>query len=223
MAWPSAPIPTNNLDSSTDSPASARADLLAAVQAVNDIVSSRNAASGIPSLGTDSQVPTSQGGMPTGAVIPFAGSSSPTGWLLCGGQAVSRVTYAALFSAIGTVYGVGDGSTTFNLPDLRGRVVAGEDDMGGTAANRLTTAGSGINGVALGAAGGAETHTLTLAQMPAHSHTVSGATASAGGGSADQRSAGTATGTAPTTASQGSGAAHNNTQPTIVLNYIIKT
>jgi len=161
---------------------------------------------------------------PTGVVLPFAGTAAPTGWLLCAGQAVSRTTYAALFAAIGTTYGTGDGSTTFNLPDLRGRVAAGKDDMGGTAASRLTTGGSGVNGASLGAAGGAETHTLTVAQMPSHSHTVSGATAPPiGSGSNDVRSSGAATGAAPTTNSQGGGTAHNNTQPTLVLNHIIKS
>lgn len=62
---------------------------------------------------------------PPGVVVPYAGASAPTGWLLCDGSAVSRTTYAALFSAIGTQYGVGDGSTTFNLPDIRGRVPVG--------------------------------------------------------------------------------------------------
>lgn len=165
----------------------------------------------------------SVGGAPAGVVLPYAGSAAPTGWLLCYGQAVNRTTYAALFAAIGTNYGTGDGSTTFNLPDMRGRVAGGKDDMGGSAANRLTTAGSGVNGATLGAAGGAETHTLSVAQMPAHSHAVSGATSPGGSGSNDVRSSGNATGSAPTTASQGSGNAHNNTQPTLVLQYIIKT
>jgi microcystin-dependent protein len=74
---------------------------------------------------------------PPGVVVAFAGSAAPNGWLICDGSAVSRTTYAALFAAIATAYGSGDGSTTFNLPDLRGRVAVGKDDMGGSAANRL--------------------------------------------------------------------------------------
>lgn len=160
---------------------------------------------------------------PPGVVLPYAGTTAPSGWLLCYGQAISRATYAALFSAIGTTYGGGDGSTTFNVPDLRGRVAGGKDDMGGAAASRLTTGGSGVNGAVLGASGGAETHTLSVAQMPSHSHTVSGASASVGSGSNDLRASGSAAGAQPTTSSQGSGAAHNNTQPTLVLNHIIRT
>lgn len=160
---------------------------------------------------------------PPGVVLPYAGTTEPSGWLLCYVQAISRTTYAALFSAIGTTYGGGDGSTTFNVPDLRGRISAGKDDMGGAAASRLTTGGSGVNGAVLGAAGGAETHTLSLAQMPAHSHAVTGGTASSGSGSNDLRASGSPAGAQPVTDSKGSGAAHNNTQPTIVLNHIIRT
>lgn len=163
------------------------------------------------------------GGMPAGVVLPFAGATAPSGWLLCYGQAVSRTTFAALFAILGTAYGAGDGSTTFNLPDMRGRVPGGKDDMGGAAASRLTSGGSGVSGATLGASGGAETHTLTLTQVPAHSHTVIGATAPSGTGTNDVRSSGNATGAAPTTNSQGGGLAHNNTQPTLILNYIVKT
>lgn len=116
-------------------------------------------------------------GLP-GLVVPYAGTTAPTGWLLAQGQAVSRTTYAALFDVIGTTYGGGDGTTTFNLPDLRGRVVAGKDNMGGTSANRLTGQTGGVNGDNLAATGGDETHTLTTAQLSSHSH--SGSTNSGG-------------------------------------------
>lgn len=99
-----------------------------------------------------------------GMLIIYAGSSAPTGWLFCDGSPVSRTTYASLFSAIGTTYGAGDGSTTFNVPDLRGRVVAGVDNMGGSDAGRLDWANT------LGTFGGAQTHTLTTAEMPSHTH-----------------------------------------------------
>lgn len=181
---------------------------------------------------------------PSGVVLPFAGTTAPAGWLLCYGQAVSRTTYAALYAALGTTYGAGDGTTTFNLPDLRGRVPGGKDDMGGTAANRLTTAGSGVNGATLGAAGGAETHTLTAAQLAAHTHTGTAASAGAHshtvttasgvggsglsttgqqGGTASTSAAAAHTHTLTIDANTGGGGAHNNTQPTVVLQYIIKT
>jgi microcystin-dependent protein len=110
---------------------------------------------------------------PTGTVVAFAGSAAPTGWLLCFGQTVSRVTYATLFTILGTQYGSGDGSTTFVLPDMRGRVAAGRDNMGGTAASRLTNAASSIQGDLLGAGGGNENlHNHNHAQTN-HTHTQS--------------------------------------------------
>lgn len=179
--------------------------------------------------------------VPTGAVSSFAGTSEPTGWLFCYGQAVSRTTYAALFAAIGTTYGVGDGTTTFNLPDLRGRVIAGQDDMGGTSANRLTNQTGGLDGDTLGATGGAETHTLTEAQLAAHYHftrwegTSNDQNASPAasryaasiynpGGDNDAFSGFTNNAAnVARSSSTGGGGAHNNIQPTIILNYIIKT
>ena len=161
--------------------------------------------------------------MPTGAVLPYAGSSAPTGFLLCYGQAISRSTYADLFSAISTTYGTGDGSSTFNVPDLRGRVVAGQDDMGGSSANRLTDQTGGLNGDTLGDTGGSETHTLTTAQMPAHTHTVA-AQQQVGGDSTNRGGSGQLGAAATiTSSSTGGDGAHNNVQPTIILNYIIKT
>jgi microcystin-dependent protein len=99
------------------------------------------------------------GFLPTGAVMPFAGLAEPTGWLLCNGQAVSRTEYTALFDAIGTTFGVGDGSSTFNVPDLGGRVAVGVD-----------ADDSSFN--AIGETGGEKAHTLTANEMPSHSHTI---------------------------------------------------
>lgn len=163
-----------------------------------------------------------------GMVMPYAGSSAPSGWLLAYGQDVSRTTYSALFSAIGTTYGSGDGSTTFTLPDLRGRVVAGQDDMGSTSANRLTNQSGGLNGDTLGATGGSETHTLTEAQLPAHSHSLgTNGRVQVGNDNGTAYSGKWVSGSGSTitysTEDTGSDTAHNNVQPTIILNYIIKT
>lgn len=158
---------------------------------------------------------------PAGTMAPYAGANAPAGWLLCYGQTVSRATYAALFLAIGTTYGAGDGSTTFGLPDLRGRVVAGKDNMGGSAASRLTSA---VAGSTLGAVGGSQTHTLLESEMPSHAHETTGAEVG-GAFSSLLYGSGTTTSAASgqSTTIKGGGAAHNNVQPTLVANYIIKT
>ena len=157
--------------------------------------------------------------MPSGSLMPYAGSSAPTGYFLCDGSAQSRTTYSALFAIIGTTYGSGDGSSTFNIPDLRGRVIAGQDDMGGSSANRLTNQTGGVNGDVLGDTGGAETHTLSISEMPAHTHSVPASGSLPRGDSSFEA----ATDDAGTSGSTGGGNAHNNVQPTIILNYIIKT
>ncbi len=164
--------------------------------------------------------------MPAGTVVPYAGTSTPANWLLCAGQAVSRSTYSTLYSALGTTYGTGDGSSTFNLPDLRGRTVAGKDNMNGSAASRLTSgSAASIDGATLGTAGGAQEHTLTAAQsgLPAHSHTQGVVNNNSGGIEDNAPSNGASFTTTGTVASAPASAAHTNTQPTIVLNYIIKT
>lgn len=109
--------------------------------------------------------PGAQMSMPVGTIIDFAGTTPPPGYLLCNGQNVSRTTFSRLFAVIGTTYGAGNGTTTFGIPDLRGRATFGKDDMGGTAANRITAGISGISGSTLGAAGGSEA-------MQAHTHGV---------------------------------------------------
>ena len=116
-------------------------------------------------------VTTSGSGVPPGSLQLYAASTPPDGWLSCDGSAVSRTTYARLFTAIGTAWGVGDGSTTFNLPDLRGRVPVGV----GT--------GSGLTARTLADEDGAEAHTSVVAHThtgPSHTHSLSGSTASDG-------------------------------------------
>ena len=156
--------------------------------------------------------------VPVGCVMSYAGTTAPGGWLFCDGSAVSRTTYATLFGVIGTTFGAGDGSTTFNLPDLRGRVAVGKDNMGGTSANRVTGAGT------QGATGGVETHTLSISEMPSHAHR---GYVNDGGGYqnwtyAAQSTLSVYTNPYPETAPVGGGGAHNNLQPYQVLTYIIK-
>lgn len=106
---------------------------------------------------------------PLGGGLLFFGTSVPnSSFVFPYGQAISRTTYSALFTMFSTTYGSGDGSTTFNVPDVRGRVVAGKDDMGGSSANRLTNADNGVDGDTLGATGGIETKTLATANLPAY-------------------------------------------------------
>ena len=98
--------------------------------------------------------------LPTGAVVAYTGSTAPSGWVLADGSAVSRATYPELFSSIGVTYGAGDGSTTFNVPNLKGRTIVGQD----SAQTEFDV---------LGETGGANSVALTTAQMPSHTHTVS--------------------------------------------------
>lgn len=190
--------------------------------------------------------------VPTGALLSFAGTTAPAQFLMCDGSAVSRTTYADLFAIIGTTYGAGNGTTTFNLPNPNGRVIAGKASSGTFAT--------------LGSTGGYETHTLTSGEMPVHAHSIDHdhAAFTSGDDSPDHShstaltygathnsNGGYAVGAAVTTywtayfgsggastrhqhninvpnytgasGNAGSGSAHNNLQPYIVTNYIIKT
>ena len=135
--------------------------------------------------------------IPAGMVQAYAGSAAPTGWLKCNGAAISRTTYAALFSAIGTTYGSGDGSSTFNVPDLRGEFVRGWDDSRGVDSGR-----------SLGS--------FQADEFKSHTHTFSGVTNSGGSGSSSRQGVQT---TRTTNATGG-----NETRPrNIAMLYCIKT
>ena len=146
--------------------------------------------------------------LPIGCIVPFTSDTVPENWLLCDGQAVSRTDYALLFSIIGTTYGVGDGSTTFNLPNLKGRVAVGKDSTQTEFDN-------------LGETGGEKTHTLTIAEMPSHNHNIIGASYDQGSGGYPnlQEKAHNIT---QQTSATGGGQPHNILQPYQVTNYIIK-
>ena len=161
------------------------------------------------------------GALPVGTILPYAGASAPTGYLVCNNQAVSRATYAALFAVIGTTYGAGDLITTFNVPDLRGRgpVGVGTGDAG-YASNW-----------ALGQKKGAEQHPLTSGENGPHSHVLSGNYTKednnySPGDTLPLRENSIVVGafsTAGEIQSSGSGTAHNNLQPSLSINFIIKT
>jgi microcystin-dependent protein len=184
--------------------------------------------------------------IPLGGVIDFTGTTAPNGaFVLPYGQQVSQSTYATLYALYGSNRYGADGGGLFYLPDLRGRVVAGKDDMGGSSANRLTDADDGLNGDTLGDTGGGETQTLVTANLPAYTPSGTVATtvtmnsnaavaiiASAAGANPFGGSAGSANSTAAITATASStltGAAQGGTstafgivQPTIILNKLLR-
>ena len=166
--------------------------------------------------------------VPPGVIAAHGSVTPPSGWLVCDGTAVNRTTYAALFAIVGGTWGAGDGSTTFNLPDLRGRVLIGA----GT--------GSGLSARTHATAGGAETATVSIAEMGVHAHSIgnpvhyhAGDTFSSfwvvGGAAYLSNTTGfslvtsQARATGVTLGAQGSGTAHANMQPWIALNHVIKT
>lgn len=176
------------------------------------------------------------GSSPSGSLTAFAGATAPTGWLICDGSAVSQTTYASLYAVVGSTYNTGgEGAGNFRLPNIKGRVIVG-----------LDASDSDFN--VLGETDGAKTHTLTTAEMPSHNHTGSisggshshsmstGAALTLGAGNSLFANSGnppvTSAGNTGTSAShshtlsinnEGSGGAHNNLQPYIALNWIIKT
>lgn len=165
-----------------------------------------------------------------GEIKPLAHSTVPGGFLLCYGQPVSRTTYAALFAVLGTAWGAGDGATTFNVPDLRGRALFGKDDMGGSSASRVTAGVSGVDGLTVGATGGDQrtqqhNHTLT---DPGHTHSFSGGSVVGGAGGGVSGGAGatltsgvvSANTTGITLATYGAGSSQNM-PPAAVVNWII--
>lgn len=167
--------------------------------------------------------------VPTGFILKYAGSTAPTGFLLCDGTGIAQSAYPDLYAIIGTSYG-NPGGGLFSLPDFRGRTVVGS----GT--------GSGLTARTVGATGGAETHPLVEAELPAHTHTVTDpqhrhlGVYAAGAGALPYWHFTTtvALETTPTKATDsstitmtignaGSGTAHNNMQPSLVVNFLIKT
>ncbi|MCA1527356.1 tail fiber protein [Bradyrhizobium yuanmingense] len=186
--------------------------------------------------------------VPIGGFIDYGGATAPnSSFVLAYGQAISRSTYSTLFAMFSTTYGSGDGSTTFNVPDLRGRVVAGKDDMGGSAASRLSSTSISTGGpTTLGGTGGADTKTLLTANLPPY--TPAGTMAlsvtssvsnvqvnSAGAGSINNPGGATpwpilnnsalvstGTGTLSGTPQGGTSTAFSLAQPTIVLNKLLR-
>lgn len=149
----------------------------------------------------------------TGVIKMWSTNSAPTGYLICDGTAVSRATYSGLFAVIATDFGVGNGTTTFNLPNYKGRVPLGRDSAD---ANFDILGNSPTTYV------GEKTHTLTTPEMPAHTHNTQ--VGVAGGATATVASkVDTNSLEFIATTSTGGGGVHNNIQPYSVINFIIKT
>lgn len=151
------------------------------------------------------------GGFEVGDIKMTASSSVENDWMLCDGRELSRATYAALFAKIGTSWGAGNGSTTFNIPPMSGRAPVGAGQ------------GGGLTNRPLGSTGGAEIHALSLDEMPSHNHSYSRANHTTGnnldgksGTAYSQSNSGVSTG------SKGGNQPHNNVQPFAAVNFIIK-
>ena len=240
MPWPVDDLSTVDLDSGADRPP--RAEFFKLFQRVKTVIAGRGTANGVASLDGRRRVPDAElgrgvangvasldgsgrvpdaqlppppvipDGVPVGTIAMWAGGDPPpAGWFNCYGGAVSRTTYAALFAVIGTTYGPGNGTTTFDLPDMGRRFPLGR--------------GGGRN---RGDIGGAETHTLTVDELPAHAHELGGTRSDGSGANRNKLTgtAGAATSVAADSAygvrNTGGGQAHNNMPPYFVVNFIIK-
>ena len=158
--------------------------------------------------------------LPSGVIFPFAGQTAPDGYLLCAGQEGSRTEFIELFATIGELYGAGDGSTTFNLPDLRGRIPLGKDNMNNISADRIVNEQAD----SLGGNAGTENHTLTIDELASHSHVVNnimGYSTQFSGVGGNYPNASPSPDPSTTTTSGGN-QPHNNMPPYLTLNYIIK-
>lgn len=164
-------------------------------------------------------------GVPVGTILPHFGGTVPQNFLLCDGTEVARTGFSQLFAVIGIAYGTPSGGSTFVLPDLRGRSIVGQDDMGGTQAGRITASWART----LGGTGGAQNHILTSSEIPAHDHDFDDAYFATGTGGAltGNEPAGTAAANTihavgRVTSPAGSSSAHNNLQPTMACLWIIR-
>jgi len=168
-------------------------------------------------------------GIPTATIVPWSDSSVPTGFLECNGAAVSRSTYSALFAIVGTTYGAGDGSSTFNVPDLQDNVPVGKSN------NKALASTGGANTVAsTGNVGGSTANaTLSTAQLASHSHPIAlSAPGPAGGlayipggsgGNINSANAGSGSGHSHNMSATFSGDSTSVLQPYLAIIYIIKT